>query len=66
VDLEGGDAGKRSRWSADLSREVGKGDEVVPDQRRDGRETIACQLDPVARIARKSDDDPLFLLYKRL
>ena len=46
----------------DLGREVRQGGEVVADQGRRRREAVAGELYPVARVARKPDDDALFLL----
>ncbi len=48
VQLEPGDARQRAGRCANLGREVGKGREVVPGQRRLGGETPSCQLHPVA------------------
>jgi hypothetical protein len=61
MDLECRDAGEGAGRSANLSREVRKGYEVVSDQGCRGRETVTGQLNPIARVAGEPNDDPLFL-----
>jgi len=62
VDLEAGDARQRARGSPDLSGEIRKGREVVPEHGGLAGEAPAGQLHAVAGVAREADDDAVDLL----
>ena len=57
VHLERRHPGDRAGRRADLGREVREGREVVAERGAHVGETVAGELHPVARVARKADDD---------
>jgi hypothetical protein len=61
VELESGNAGKRSRGRSDLGRKVRKGTDVVSDDRRRVGELGSRDLHAVARVSREADCDGLDL-----
>ena len=62
VDLKRAHAGEGSGRGADLSRKVGQRADVVPRERRLGRELHAGELHAVARVAGKANDDGVLFL----
>ena len=62
VDLEGRDAGQRSRRRPDLGREVRQRGQVVADDRGGVREPATGQLHSVAGVPGEADDDAFELL----
>ena len=61
LDLEGGDARHGPRRCTDLGGKVGKGREVVAEDRRGVGEAVAGELHAVTRITGETDDYPLFV-----
>ncbi|MCY1171163.1 hypothetical protein D9M73_112660 [compost metagenome] len=57
IDLEGGDAEQRALRRANFCGEIGEGREIVAGKRGGQRELPPGQLHPIARIARKPDDN---------
>ena len=62
VELETGDARQRACRRPDLSRKIGVGGEVVPDQRRLGGEAAPRELHPVPGVPGEPDHDGIELL----
>ena len=59
VDLERRDAGQGARRRPDFGREVRQRRQVVAEDGRTGRETVAGQLHTVAGVPGEADDDPV-------
>ena len=61
INLVGGYAEGRPHGRPDLGREVREGRKIGAGQRRRGRELRPHELDAIARVTRKTDDDRVYV-----